>query len=190
MRTVLPQDDYERAGKLLDLAGRAVDEQVSAELITRDIVDLVGPTAAAEIVPTLEIYSFYRPAPAAAPSPGSSGAVFMPMTSFSIFLSHQGALDGITWELDGATRIGENIYRLTVPVDRARRIRVRSQALEPGELVQRPGEPAWPCGGCACGGSKCGVVAGLNNTVPTLLAGFFFARKRRRKPAKETKAAQ
>jgi hypothetical protein len=187
VRTVLPQEDYERAGKLLDLAGRAVDEQVSAERITRDIVEIVGPTAAAEIVPTLEIYSFYKPVSAS----GNGPSVFMPMTSFSIFLSHQGALNGITWELDGATRVGENIYRLTVPVERARRIRVRSQAIEPGELVLRPGEPGWPCGGgCACGGNRCGVVAGLNNTVPTLLAGFFFARKRRRKPAKETKVAK
>jgi hypothetical protein len=171
IRTIMAQDDYRRAGRLLDLALRALDEQVTAAAATQEVVDTVGPTAAAEVVPTLEIYAFYQPS--------GAGVVYMPMTSFSVFLSHQGAMTGIDWEIDGATRVGLNLYRLQIPVDHARRIQVRSQALEPGEVSQKPGDANWPCG--CCGGAKCGVVAGLNNMAPTMLVGmFFFGRRRRR----------
>ena len=178
VRTVLARDDYQRAGKLLELAGRAGNEQLPAREVTQELVDVVGPSLAAEIVPTLEIYAFYRR--------HDVGTLYLPMTSFSVFLSHQGAMNGINWEIDGATRVGLNVYRLRVPVEHARRIRVRSQAIEPGELVQRPGDPGWPGGGC-CGARQGGVLAGVNNFTPTLLAGMFcFGRRRRRKGAKSS----
>lgn len=179
VRTLMAQDDYERVGKLFDLSVRATDEKVPAAQATQEIVDLAGPSTAAQIVPTLEIYAFYRPE--------GGGLVYQPMTSFSVFLSHQGAMNGITWEIDGAERVGENIYHLRFPVDHARRILVRSQAIEPGESKQHAGNERWPCG--CCGGSKCGLVAGLNNATPTLLGGLFFLRRRKKGDKKAAKAA-
>lgn len=183
IRAIIDPDDYRRADHLLDLATRAAGDQVSAEQITQEVYDRVGPRAAAEIVPTLEIYAYYRPF--------DQGTKYLPMTSFAVFLSHQGAMNGIDWELDGVTRVGPNVYRLRVPVGHARQIRVRSQAIEPGELVQKPGDPRWPCGGCCGSGARCGVFAGLNNMTPTLLGGVFlfgpWKRRRRRKGAQDTK---
>lgn len=172
VRPIMPPAEYQRVGKLLDLVQRASDEKTQAEQLTQEVVDVAGPSAAAEIVPTLEIYAYHRPA--------GGGLVYRPMTSFSVFLSHQGAMNGITWEIDGATRVGENIFHLEVPVDHARRIRVRSQAIEPNEPIQPRGDARWPCGGC-CGSSKCGLVGGLNNMTPTLLGGLFFLRRRKKK---------
>jgi hypothetical protein len=185
VRTVLPPEDYERAGKLLALAGRASDEKLPAEQLTRELYAVAGSSLAADIVPTLEIYAYYRPGGPA--GPGQDGrAAYLPMTSFSVFLSHQGAMNGIDWELDGATRVGLNVFRVRIPVERARRIRVRSQAIEPGELVQKPGDPGWPGGGC-CGARQGGVLAGVNHLSPTLLVGACcFGRRRRRKGARSS----
>ena len=182
VRALVSPDDYQRSGRLLDLAGRAMDGQVTAEQVTHDVVDLVGPSAAAEIVPTLEIYAFYQHL--------GKGAVYQPMTSFSVFLSHQGPLEGITWELDGAERVGHNIYHLRIPVGFARRVQVRSQALEPGELVQAPGSKSWPCGGGCCCRDR-GLLAGLGNTMPTMLGlALVGGGRRRRKAAKASKASK
>ncbi|MBK7535699.1 MAG: hypothetical protein IPI49_10105 [Myxococcales bacterium] len=182
VRALVSPDDYQRSGRLLDLAGRAMDGQVTAEQVTHDVVDLVGPSAAAEIVPTLEIYAFYQHL--------GKGAVYQPMTSFSVFLSHQGPLEGITWELDGAERVGHNIYHLRIPVGFARRVQVRSQALEPGELVQAPGSKSWPCGGGCCCRDR-GLLAGLGNTMPTMLGlALVGGGRRRRKAAKAAKASK
>jgi hypothetical protein len=180
IRSIVDPEDYRRVDHLLDLAIRAVDSQVSAAQITEEVYHRVGPAAAADIVPTLEIYAYYRPL--------DKGRLYLPMTSFAVFLSHQGAMNGIDWEIDGATRVGLNVYRLRIPVDHARKIRVRSQAIEPGELVQKPGDPRWPCGGCCGSGARCGVLAGLNNMTPTLLGGVFVfgKRRRRRKGAQST----
>jgi hypothetical protein len=181
VRTIMPREDYAQAGRLLDLAGLgadAADGKLTAERLTQTVVDTVGSSTAAEIVPTLEIYAFYRPL--------GAGVVFMPMTSFSVFLSHQGAMNGIDWEIDGATRVGLNMYRLKIPVGFARRIQIRSQAIEPGESAQKGGDERWPCG--CCGGNKCGLVAGANNMAPTMLAGVFLFGRRRRKKSKTAAA--
>ncbi|MEZ4363757.1 MAG: hypothetical protein R3B48_26500 [Kofleriaceae bacterium] len=179
VRSLAAPDDYRRAGSLLDLAGRAMTGQISAQQVTQELVDTVGPEVAAQVVPTLEIYPFYRHL--------GVGAVYEPMTAFTVFLSHEGALNGITWDLDGVERVGENIFHLTIPVGFARRIRVRSQAIEPGELVQSPGSKVWPCGGGCCCRDR-GLVAGLSNGLPTVLGLVLLGGRRRRRKAKKEAA--
>ncbi len=175
VRALAAADDYQRSGRLLELAGRAMGGQVPAEQLTREVVEVVGPSVAAEVVPTLEIYAFHQQREA--------GRVYQPMTSFAVFLSHEGAMNGITWELDGAEKVSENVYRLRIPVGFAKRIQVRSQALEPGEAVQAPGNRAWPCGGGCCCRDR-GLVAGLGDMAPTLLGLSLFGVPRRRKKSR------
>ena len=132
------------------------------------------------MVPTLEIYPFYK---------APNEAVYQPMTSFALFLSHEDTLGGVRYEVDGATKVAENVYHVSIPVGNARKIQVRAQALSGGEAVLPPGNPAWPCaGGCvACGGlnRNCGLVATIGNTTPGLIAGVLVIRRRRKKqPAK------
>jgi len=95
-----------------------------------------------------------------------------------VFLSHEQNLAGIHYEIDGAVRVGENVFRLQVPVGFAKRIQIRSQAIQPPELVEPPGNPRWPCG--CCGAKSCGLVAGARSFGHGLLAGAFVIRRRRR----------
>ena len=176
--SVAPNADFARIGGLLAIAGNAGRGDAPNDALVHDVVSTVGPGDAAHIVPTLEVYPFYRPAGA---------ATYQPMTSFALFLSHEGTLGGVRYELDGATRIAENVYHLTIPVGFARRIQVRAQALAGAEAALPVGNPAWPCaGGCAgCGGgNRCGLVSQVGNTVPGLIAGVFVIGRRRRRPAR------
>ena len=134
----------------------------------------LGGAQAATILPTLEIYAFYE----------SSPHVWSPMTSFTVFLSHEGGLTGIHYEIDGATKIANNIYQLRVPVNHAREIRIRSQAITSGEAVEPPGEARWPCSGggcCSHNSGQCGIVAELGNTGPAVLVGMVFLGRGRRR---------
>jgi hypothetical protein len=110
------------------------------------------------------------------------------MTSFSIFLSHENTLSGIRYVIDGADKVGKNVYHMRIPVGFAKKIQVRAEAIQSGDVLAPP-NPAWPCaGGCAaCGGANrnCGLVTTIGNTTPGLIAGVLVIRRRRKKqPAK------
>ncbi|HEY1552689.1 MAG TPA: hypothetical protein VGG28_32895 [Kofleriaceae bacterium] len=168
MRSVLTSKDAAEVQALLQIAhatGSAAD-------VTHQVVGAIGPVEAATVVPTLDIYAFYKSAP----------QEWAPMTSFAVFLSHEGGLTGIHYEIDGATKVAENIYHLHVPFDHAREIRIRSQATTAGESVEPPGNPKWPCrGGCCSHDKNCGIVADLGNTGPAMLVGMVFFRRRKKR---------
>ncbi|MCE9571977.1 MAG: hypothetical protein K8W52_02355 [Deltaproteobacteria bacterium] len=174
-RAIMPDDAYRQVGNLLDLAAAVPKGELPAAALTQDTVLAVGPSTAATIVPTLEIYPFYR-----SPTSTPERPTYLPMTSFTVFLSHEGPISGITYEIDGARKVAENVYRVRIPDGLARRIQVRSQALTAGEAPQMAGDPRWPCG--CCGGAKCGTLASVSNTLPGTVAGIWlFGFKRRRK---------
>jgi hypothetical protein len=167
---IMPDADFWRVGHLIEIAvDQGTGPKPDAALV-RDAVTTLGPADAAAVVPTLEIYPFYQPM--------GRGATYEPMTSFSLFLSHEQNLAGIHYEIDGAVRVGQNVFHLQVPVGYAKRIQVRSQAIQPPELVEPPGNPRWPCG--CCGAKSCGLVAGAGYFGPGLVAGVFVIRRRRR----------
>jgi hypothetical protein len=120
LRSVMDNERYLLSGRLIELARRATLNSFTAKALTHDVVADVGPSAAAEIVPTLEVYAFYRP--------GDTGRAYLPMTSFSVFLSHEGPMSSITWAVENAQRVGFNTYRLRIPVGAARKIKVRAEA--------------------------------------------------------------
>jgi hypothetical protein len=170
MRPGLSSNDATEVQQLLQLAHATG----SASVVTHTVVATIGPVEAATVVPTLDIYAFYK----------SSPQVWAPMTSFAVFLSHEGGLSGIHYEIDGATKVAQNIYHLHVPFDHAREIRIRSQATTTGESAEPPGNPKWPCrGGCCSHDQSCGIVADLGNTGPALLVGMVFVRRRKRRSA-------
>jgi hypothetical protein len=172
---LMPAVDFDKAQALLDVA-LMKDGPGQAEAATHRLVDVLGPDAAADIVPTLDIYAFYRVDP-----PGvKTQALYLPMTSFSMILFHEATpLEGLHWEIDGFKKVGANIYHQVIPVERIRQIRIRAQAQEAGEAPIPPGNPRWPCG--CCGGPNCGTLAGLSNTGPGLIAGVFIFGRRRKK---------
>lgn len=173
---VMPNENWERSGKLVGLAGYSSQSDHPNDELVHNAVSTLGAEEAAQVVPTLEVYPFYK---------APNEAVYQPMTSFALFLSHEDTLGGVRYEVDGATRVAENVYHVTIPVGNARKIQVRAQALTGNEPPLPVGNPAWPCaGGCvACGGANrnCGLVATIGNTTPGLLAGVFVIRRRRKK---------
>jgi hypothetical protein len=176
-REVMPPADVRRVDGLLTVAlAQSPSTNPSATLV-HGAVGAVGSSTAAELVPTLDIYPYYQV--------DARGRLYSPMTSFSLFLSHESTLSGIRYQIDGADKVGGNIYHLRIPVGNARKIQVRAQALTANEATLPPGNPAWPCaGGCAaCGGvnRSCGLVAALGSGGPGLLACVWVI-GRRRKP--------
>jgi hypothetical protein len=168
---IMPEKD---AKLVIGLVQLVVGHQSAADLNV-DVVSTIGPAEAAGVVPTLEIYPFYQPL--------GQGNAYLPMTAFSVFLGHDGSMAGIDWAIDGATKVGQNIYHLSIPVGFARKIRVRAQAIQPPEARLPPSNAAWPCSTC-CGTGRCGLVAQVGNMAPGLLAGVFvIGRRRRRKQA-------
>lgn len=178
----MSDDDFAKAQALLDLA-LVPDGQGQAELATHQAVQTLGPSEAANVVPTLDIYAFYR----ADPETVKDGALYLPMTSFSVFLFHNDTpMTGMRWELDGFKKVGENIYHEHIPVGRVRRIQVRAQSIEGSESPIPPGNANWP-GGC-CGGARGGTYAGVSSTAPGLIAGAFVFGSRRRRKRKSKQA--
>jgi len=176
IRMIMPDADYKRVGALLHVAADQPRGQGSASALTNAIYTHTDPETTASVVPTLEIYAYYRPF--------DQGHAYQPMTSFSMFLSHEGGLGGIDWEIDGAKKVAGNVYHLRIPIGRARRIQLRSQAIVPPEAKQPAGNPNWPCG--CCPNPKCGTLAGASNMTPGLLVGFvLFGRKRKRRPRRK-----
>jgi hypothetical protein len=173
---VMPDGDLQRTLGLLQVA---VNRKATAAELNQNLVSTIGADQASEVLPTLEIYPYYQPR--------GQGHAFQPMTAFTVFLSHEGTMTGMNWVIDGATRIGHNIYQLKIPVGFAKKIQVRAEAIEGGGQLG-PANPAWPCaGGCpGCGGGakNCGLVSVIGNTGPGLIAGVLvIARRKRRKPA-------
>lgn len=165
---IMPEKDVQLVVGLVSLV---VGRQSAADL-NEEAVRAVGPAEAAGFVPTLEIYPFYQPL--------GEGSSFLPMTAFSVFLGHDGAMTGIDWVIDGATKVGQNIYHLTIPVGFARKIQVRAQAIQPPEARLPGSNPAWPCGTC-CSSGRCGLVSQLGSTLPGVIAGVFVIGRRRRR---------
>ena len=155
----------------------------SAEALTNQTLAVLDDITATELVPTLDIYAFRR----------ARGAL-LPMTSFSMVVHHEGPLHGITWEIDGALRLGPNLFKLDMPNGHKKRIRVRAMAKEsPGEGQAR-GDKRWPCAGGCCGGPKgyCSEPATTaGKLVPmgiaAMIMGGLGRRRRRSKAAGKSK---
>jgi hypothetical protein len=168
---IMPDPDYKVVTGLL----RVVASEAKPAALTEGVVRVLGPAEAAEVVPTLEIYPFYRHL--------GAGTVYMPMSAFTVFLSHEGPMTGMTWAIDGAEQVGQNVYHLKIPVGFAKRIQVRAQAIEPNGALLAPPNAKWPCSGCCQ--KNCGLVGQVGNAWPGLLAGLYVALRgrRRRRPS-------
>jgi hypothetical protein len=170
-RAIMPPVDRARLDALVNVAVKNPDSNTPSQTLVRDAVSKLGSSTAADILPTLEIYPFYQPL--------GKGPAYVPMTSFSLFLSHESTLSGMTYAIDGAEQVSANVFHLRIPVGFARRIQVRAQALVGTEPPLAAGRPKWPCGTCCS--QRCGLVASLGNTVPGMLAGIFVVGGRRRR---------
>jgi hypothetical protein len=110
-------------------------EDTDPLLAERAVLSELGQDDAAALIPTLDIYAYYK-------DQGTNRLV--PMTGFSYFLAHQGAIEGYGWAINGATQLSPNVYRIEMPRDTAREVSVVLQAREPGE------PPVIPCKGGCC----------------------------------------
>lgn len=171
------------AAAILSSIGQ-VAPNVSAEQIFGELRSTVGPEVLAQIAPTLEIYAFHD----TGERDGDGKAILAPMTSFTLFLHHDGPVNGFAWVLDGADRVSDNVYKVHVPIADGRRVvRVRAQAIESTDptLV---GDEHWPCpppcsGGCCCRPGTCSTASKVSNAGLLGLAcmlGLGIRRRRRK----------
>ncbi len=108
-RRALSKDVYTDSQRFIALAKEgAANAPTGADAFTRKVVTTLGPRAASKIVPTLEIYPYYK---------STKSKTYQPMEAFSVFLSHDGAIGGFKWRLGGAnvTKVSEYVYKIVVP---------------------------------------------------------------------------
>lgn len=128
------------------------------------VVSELGPNAAAGIIPTLDVYVYYK---------DQGRRQLVPMTGFTYFLAHQGALGGYEWSISGADKLSPNVYRLRVKRDSAADVTVHLTAHEKGKI----------CEGCCCKQPQPTSTAMSHYALPMIgvVAGVGLRRRRRRK---------
>lgn len=153
-----------------------------AHAATALVLDAATDEAAARLVPTLDIYPFRH-------VPGQT--TMDALTSFALIAHHDGPLTGITWELDGAERLGPNLFRVVMPVGHRHKLRVRMRSGD--GTPQLPGDRNYPCAGGCCHRGYCSepdLAAG--NGLPLVAVGALWTglgrRRRRRRGAAATDA--
>ena len=176
-----PQADLPDGARLMPRGSRAVAEFLDgasryngrAEDLTMQMIDSLDNITATAILPTLDVYAFRR----------DKGKRLVPMTSFTLIVHHEGPLAGITWEIDGATRLAHNLFKVEMPVGHRRRINIRVMAREHAQDHQRRGNEKWPCttGGCCKPCVMSEPDFALGNGAPLLIVGAVIAVRRRRK---------
>jgi hypothetical protein len=154
-----------------------------AHAATALVLDAMTDEASAQLVPTLDIYPFRH-------IPGQT--TMDAMTSFALIAHHHGPLTGITWELDGAERLGPNLFRVVMPVGHRHKLRVRMRSGD--DKAQVPGDRNYPCAGGCCHRGYCSepdLAAG--NGLPLLAVGALWTglgRRRRRRGRADATAAR
>jgi hypothetical protein len=138
-----------------------------------DVARAVDTETLAHLVPTLEVYAYYR-----VPSTSGADRVLAPLTSFAVVTHHDGPVNGFFWSLDGAEHVGGNVYRTAVPVEGFRRLRVHVEAIE-GAARTTAHDRNWPCGCCSNG--NCPAAYQMSNAGLAFLALWWATRRRRRR---------
>ena len=103
----------------------------------------------------------------------------VPLTSFTLATHHDGPFNGYAYALDGATKLGGNVYKTRVPVGGGRRLQVEVEAVE-GSAPTIGQDDDWPCG-CTCGGKTCSSAYQMSNFGLGALVLAWITRRRRPK---------
>jgi hypothetical protein len=153
-----------RAIAMLGLLPPEADPLMAEQAVLSEL----GPNETAGLIPTLDIYVYYK---------DKTSKRLIPMTGFSYFVSHQGAVEGYGWVIEGATKLSPNVYRIEMPRESQRDLEIRLQAREPGEA------PIVPCSGCCCGGKRPAPASHAlgNYALPMIGVMFGLGIRRRRK---------
>ncbi len=184
--------DLKRMRELRIDEGRPTEQQQRALLTMLRQLD---PAVLREVAPTLEVQAF-RDSGALVADGARQVSLLDEQAGFGYFVEHVGAIEGWSWEIDGAEELGNGWYRVSSRADEAL-IRTRIQAREASEPVQPEAIRSWPPeaywlhapgapvaaavpvvskGGCSAGGGGAGGAVGL------LLFAGLIAWARRRAP--------
>jgi hypothetical protein len=107
-----------------------------------------------QLFPTLRIHPYYDTGERVTGADGIARPALRIQPSFGLYAYHEGSLEGWQTSLQGAQRIAENLYLLSVPNKGTAKVTVKVQAVEPGEERMRedpivPIDREEPCG-CLC----------------------------------------
>jgi hypothetical protein len=179
----IPQADLPKGVDLMPRGVRAVAEYLdgvsrwnaTAEEKTLQTIDTLDDVTATTILPTVDIYVFRH----------MKGKMMSPLSSFTLVVHHEGPLYGISWQIDGATKLSRNLFKLEMPVGHKRDVRVRVMAKESPSDRQQPGDEKWPCPPGGCCHKQCSATmpdVAVNFGLPFFFVGaVLMGRGRRRK---------
>ncbi len=154
-----------------------------------------------ELLPALEVFVFHDTGRTVKFGKATTHRLFADQSSFGYFVEHEGALDRWVLRLDGAARITDHLYHVTIDAKQRRQVQNRIVAVEnrgdpepaaddpkwqPPAVVIKPGDP--PCvprpSGCCKPGKKCPPRTSLEmlgESVPFGFAAVFAGWRRRRR---------
>lgn len=87
-----------------------------------------------------------------------------PQSSFGLFLAHDGELEGWTHQLEGARRVGENLYQITAEKDEV--VRIKTTIAPKGEQAKTGIPPQT----VSC--NRCDASPRVMNSLPAILASL------------------
>ena len=96
-----------------------------------------------EVFPTFRIHVYHDTGFRQTVSDGTSRPVLKPQSSFGLYVYHEGSLQGWETAIQGAERIEDNLYLISVPNKGTTKIKVVVQAVEEGD-ERLPEEPIRP----------------------------------------------
>ena len=91
-----------------------------------------------QLFPTIRIHAYHDTGFKQIVDDGTERPVLRAQSSFGLYVYHEGSLEGWETSLQGATKIADNLYLISVPDKGETKIKVVVQAVEKGE--QRPPE--------------------------------------------------
>jgi hypothetical protein len=98
------------------------------------------------LFPTFRVHPYYDTGERFTGADGKPHPVLSSQPSFGIYAYHEGSLEGWETSIQGAQRIDENLYLLSVPNKGTAKVTTRIQAVGKGE-ARIPEDPIKPAGG-------------------------------------------
>jgi len=165
----MPNDDFDRVFGLMTIA---LSTEESNEALVHQAVTTLGPAAAAQIVPTLEVYPFYQPM--------AKGHSYQP----DDLVRGVPVARGCACRECATRSTARARCRRTFTTCGSRSITRAASRSAPRRWPESVanGNPSWPCtGGCSCHSKTCGLVPGTASLLPGIAAFAFAMRRRKRR---------
>jgi hypothetical protein len=111
-----------------------------------DVLSEVGLTEEEldQVFPTFRIHVYHDTGFRQVVEDGTERPVLKPQSSFGLYVYHEGSLQGWETAIEGAQRIEENLYLISIPNNGTTKIKIKVQAVEEENDRRLPEDPIKP----------------------------------------------